>query len=134
MTAQNPPVAAPPPANSSTNLAEGELTEKQTTDNAQLRKMPVTPATYLFAALRQRNAPELEAALKRGASPNAKDVRSTPAITLAVQSKDAAMVRMLLDAKADVNATDAQGTTPLGHAKTMGLDEITRLLEAAGAR
>ncbi len=96
--------------------------------------MPVTPQTDLFLALRQRNAQALDDALQRGANPNAQSPQGIPALVLAVQSKDASLVRRLLQAKAEVNTTDAQGLSPLAHAKALGLEEISRMLEAAGAR
>jgi uncharacterized protein len=114
--------------------SSSEKKAEQSLGAPQLRKMPVTADTYLFAALRTANAEELENALKRGANPNAKTPQGTPAITLAVQSKDTGLVRRLLQARADANATDAQGLTPLAHAKALGLDDIARLLEAAGGR
>ena len=40
----------------------------------------------------------------------------------------------LVKADANVNITDRQGVTPLGHAKSRGYSEIARVLEAAGAR
>jgi len=40
----------------------------------------------------------------------------------------------LVKADANVNITDRQGVTPLGHAKSRGYSEMVRVLEAAGAR
>ena len=43
-------------------------------------------------------------------------------------------VRLLVDAGADVNLADKDGTTPLEHARRRGFTEIARILRAAGAR
>ena len=44
------------------------------------------------------------------------------------------IVRMLLAHKARVNLADAQGVTPLRHARAKGQSEVVRLLVQAGAR
>lgn len=44
------------------------------------------------------------------------------------------IVRLLLDAKADVTLADADGITPLQHAKKRGFAEMVTLLQAAGAQ
>jgi hypothetical protein len=44
------------------------------------------------------------------------------------------VVRMLVDAGADVNLADREGVTPLVHARQRGYDAIAALLERAGAR
>jgi ankyrin repeat protein len=43
-------------------------------------------------------------------------------------------LKALVDAGADVNIADRQGTTPLQHARRRGYVEMARILEAAGAR
>jgi len=45
-----------------------------------------------------------------------------------------ATVRALVEAGADVNAADRQGTTPLQHARRRAFVEMARILENAGAR
>jgi ankyrin repeat protein len=45
-----------------------------------------------------------------------------------------ATVSALVEAGADVNVADKQGTTPLQHARRRGYVEIARILENAGAR
>jgi ankyrin repeat protein len=44
------------------------------------------------------------------------------------------VVRLLVEAGADVNLADAQGVTPLAHAKQGGYDEMAAILRAAGGR
>jgi ankyrin repeat protein len=44
------------------------------------------------------------------------------------------IVRLLVDAGANVNIADREGVTPLGHAKRRGFGEMVRILEAKGAR
>ncbi len=43
-------------------------------------------------------------------------------------------LKALVDAGADVNIADRQGTTPLQHARRRGYVDMARILEAAGAR
>ena len=43
-------------------------------------------------------------------------------------------LKALVEAGADVNIADRQGTTPLQHARRRGYGEMARVLEAAGAR
>lgn len=44
------------------------------------------------------------------------------------------IVRLLVQARADVNLADGEGVTPLQHARQRGYAEIERILTAAGAR
>ena len=44
------------------------------------------------------------------------------------------VVRLLVEAGADVNLADGSGVTPLAHARQRGYREIIAILEAAGAR
>lgn len=44
------------------------------------------------------------------------------------------IVKMLIDAGADVNIADKDGVTSLQHARSKGQQEIAQLLESAGAR
>ncbi len=45
-----------------------------------------------------------------------------------------AVVRLLVEAGADVNLADSDGVTPLAHAERRGCEEIIAILETAGAR
>jgi ankyrin repeat protein len=44
------------------------------------------------------------------------------------------IVRLLVEAGADVNLADSAGVTPLAHAKQRGFDAIVKILESAGAK
>lgn len=44
------------------------------------------------------------------------------------------MVRLLVEAGADVNLADSNGVTPLAHARRRGHGAIAAILEQAGAR
>jgi hypothetical protein len=90
------------------------------------------PNLALFAAIRSADAPALQRALASGADKNAKS-NGTPAITLCVQSGKLNLVQLLAAAGADVNAPDAQGTTPLAHARARGFDAIANVLVGLGA-
>jgi uncharacterized protein len=43
------------------------------------------------------------------------------------------IVRLLVEAGADVNLADGQGVTPLGHAEQSGYEEMAEILRTAGA-
>src|SRR5712691_716968 len=49
-------------------------------------------------------------------------------------TRHTAVVAALVEAGADVNIADRQGTTALGHARRRGYSQIARILEHAGAR
>jgi hypothetical protein len=91
-----------------------------------------SPNLALFAAIRSADAAAVQQALASGADKNAKS-NGTPAITLCVQSGKLNLVQLLAGAGADVNAPDAQGTTPLAHARARGLDAIANTLLGLGA-
>ena len=44
------------------------------------------------------------------------------------------VVRLLVDAGADVDRADGEGVTPLEHARRQGFDDMAAILEGAGAR
>lgn len=92
----------------------------------------MSPNAALFAAIREADVASLQLALTRGADKNAKS-NGTPALTLCVQSGKLDLVQLLAAAGADVNAPDAQGTTPLAHARARGLEAIAHALVGLGA-
>lgn len=75
----------------------------------------------------------MQQALANGADQNAKS-NGTHAITLCVQSGKLNLVQLLASAGADLNTPDAQGMSPLAHAKAKGLDAMVSLLLELGAK
>jgi len=49
-------------------------------------------------------------------------------------SRQIQVVRLLVEAGADVNLADANGGTPLAHARQRGYEQMSNILEQAGAR
>jgi ankyrin repeat protein len=80
--------------------------------------------------------------LGRGANVNARNIKAdsefygvTPLIMNATQRNDCSEVtELLLDAGADINATDAKAKTALAHAQQRHLTRITEVLLSWGAR
>lgn len=73
--------------------------------------------------------------LRVGADPNIKDENnSTPLITTAGNCKSIALVKALIDAGADVNATAKGGGTPLMFAEVLKCRENVKMLRKAGAK
>eukprot|EP00750_Incisomonas_marina_P007864 INCI15066.4.p1 GENE.INCI15066.4~~INCI15066.4.p1 ORF type:complete len:370 (-),score=73.96 INCI15066.4:34-1080(-) len=62
---------------------------------------------------------------------SAKDKRGQTALLLATLGGDAAVVELLLDAKADPLATDGTEMTVLDYARDMGFDDVADILAAA---
>ena len=83
----------------------------------------------------------VELLLSRGAQVDARNIKAdsnfhgfTPLIMNASQRDDCvAVTELLLDAGADINATDAQGKTALAHALEKDLQQIPALLRRRGA-
>jgi ankyrin repeat protein len=71
--------------------------------------------------------------LARGASPDARDAEGRPPLVSAILGNSVALVGLLLEARADVNATDAHDWTPLHFAADEVLPQFTSLLVAKGA-
>ncbi|MCB1169787.1 MAG: ankyrin repeat domain-containing protein [Leptospiraceae bacterium] len=72
-------------------------------------------------------------ALKRGASPNAYCGKKGDYPVIIEASRDAQMLRLLIEAGADVNATNSIGETALTYAANGGRIECVRILLKAGA-
>jgi Ankyrin repeats (3 copies) len=87
----------------------------------------------LFSAIRNKDAAALQQALANGAN---KDIRrnGSSAVMQCVQTRQADLLKLLIAAGADVNATDAQGTTPLALSRSRGYADISELLLNAGAK
>jgi ankyrin repeat protein len=81
------------------------------------RRFSVSP----FIRALQLDAPDIAVALvSAGAEVNARDEAGTPALMLAAQRGQAALVRLLLARGADVRATDRQGNTILNVSGSTG--------------
>ena len=88
----------------------------------------------MFKAFRGRNHAEVDAALKDGADPNAKDANGNPAI-FAIDPADTHSLVLLYKAGANMNAKNAQGFTLLQTLSDTDnfpdtLSEITPMLRA----
>ncbi|HVU53002.1 MAG TPA: ankyrin repeat domain-containing protein [Polyangia bacterium] len=71
--------------------------------------------------------------LARGASPDARDGEGRPPLVSAILGNSVALLGLLLESKADVNATDPHGWTPLHFAAEEVLPQMTSLLLAKNA-
>jgi uncharacterized protein len=87
----------------------------------------------LFSAIRNKDAAALQQALANGAN---KDIRrnGSSAVMQCVQTRQADLLKLLIAAGADVNATDVQGATPLALSRSRGYADISELLLNAGAK
>ncbi|HVZ75081.1 MAG TPA: ankyrin repeat domain-containing protein [Polyangia bacterium] len=72
--------------------------------------------------------------LARGASPDARDSDGRPPIVSAILGNSVALVGLLLEARADVDAPDAHGWTPLHFTADEVLPQYASLLLAKGAK
>src|SRR5262249_8786407 len=98
----------------------------------------------LFRAIRSAKVQPVREALAGGADPNAQDrlgttapppapVAPSAAVATALIGSSAALVTALLDAGADVNASDKDGVRPLDFAMLYGTPATIRLLIGRGA-
>jgi ankyrin repeat protein len=92
----------------------------------------------LLAAAADGNGDKIIAALAAGADPNARSEEKTPALltasTKALFGREKKVIAAFVKAKADLNATDADGATPLMAAAATGRGEILEALIAARAK
>jgi Ankyrin repeats (many copies) len=128
---------APAPSAAAPALARGRMAAPaaKAIQNAEVSAARGQPDvnSALFSAIRSKNLSAVQTALANGADKNAKD-NGTPAITLCVQASQIDLVRLLATAGADVNAPDAQGISPLDHARGRDLQDIMALLVQYGAK
>jgi ankyrin repeat protein len=87
----------------------------------------------LWKAIQAGDAKALAKRLANGGLPNAQQA-GKPAIVQCVLMNRIDLVRLLIQAGADVNATDSQGLSALTHARQAGRFDIEGLLLNHGAR
>jgi hypothetical protein len=88
----------------------------------------------LIEAIEDSNQKRTQELLAKGADPNQRNSYGYPALSIAAGIGDARIVKLLLDAGADVNAHSANlNDTALARAAGRGHPEIVRLLVKAGA-
>ena len=92
-------------------------------------------AQYVFAAAQFGYADALAALIAAGADPNAVplDNKGTTPVSVAARHGDAATLKVLVDAGADVEKSNISGSSPLYLAAQEGHAEAIELLIAAGA-
>ena len=99
-------------------------------------RSPGSNWTPLIAACAGGHTDVARLLLARGADTEAQAAGGRRALHFAVELRDIALVRILLDAGADPDPTDFSGVTPRSAARREGSAEVVRLLEerAAAAR
>ena len=92
-------------------------------------------AQYVFAAAQFGYADALAALIAAGAAPNAVplDNKDTTPVAVTARHGDAATLKVLIDAGADVEKPNSAGSSPLYLAAQEGRAEVIELLVAAGA-
>nr|WP_259371973.1 ankyrin repeat domain-containing protein [Caldimonas mangrovi] len=94
------------------------------------------PASLSQAAARG-DVQRVQELLATGASADTRDAQGRTPLLEAVLLGDGSRryvdaARLLLEARADPNAADRDGVTPLAHARRLGYDELARLIESHG--
>ncbi len=93
--------------------------------------------TALWLAVSEKNGDSLKALIAGGAKPDAKNAPAMAygrtLVAAAVDANDAGIVRMLVEAGADVKKGNDYGMTPLHEAARQGQLEVTEILLKAGA-
>ena len=87
----------------------------------------------IVKTIRDGDIDRLRTMLESGVDPNAADDGELP-LVIAIDGKQAAMFRLLLEFEADVEASDGQGLTPLITAVAAKQPKMLRALLDAGAR
>jgi len=107
--------------------------EKFLLENADIEIQDSNGRTPLLVAAQSDNTQALSRLLEAGASPLSKDKMGQTALHLAVNGS-IKLSSLLIKAKADVNAKNVGGVTPLMLAAGTGKMELVKLLLSAGAR
>ncbi|HET7218436.1 MAG TPA: ankyrin repeat domain-containing protein [Vicinamibacterales bacterium] len=94
------------------------------------RETPEQQVRVLLRALDVDDDSSLERAVRRGASPDARDASGVP---LLLQVDDPAKVKALIRVGATVDIRDQTGATPLIRAARLGHLDVVQALLAAGA-
>lgn len=90
--------------------------------------------TSLHVAIRKGDAKAVESLLSKGAKVNEKEAtHGKSPVYEAVHTQNTKILKLLIDAHADVNEKDDTGTSPLHLAISYGDDEIVKMLIQAGA-
>lgn len=87
----------------------------------------------LVTAVTKKNIGAVQNLLKQGVSPDVRNEKGVPIISIAASSGSIKIVRALIDAGADVNALDSDEKSPLQYAIDNGKVKITGILKQAGA-
>jgi ankyrin repeat protein len=106
--------------------------QKETPPTIGLTVPPEQPGPDLFAALAKRDTPTLKSLLAAGADPNSRDQQGHGILHLAAEKGNLEALALLVDAHADVNATD-HFETPLFYAVNTNQIAVASFLLAHGA-
>jgi ankyrin repeat protein len=111
-----------------------ERTLPADTENLPSNSFSTSGWTILHAAVNYKSVKGVRSALSKGADPNCEtdDKRFTPLWVAACHGL-LEITRLLLDAGANVNAVNFEGTTPLKEAAQIGATEVVQLLIERGA-